>query len=113
VGLKYPHLPEPFVPAVEVGWWLAWEHWGRGYATETARAAIAVGFRRFGMEEIVSMTVPANVRSQHVMEKLGMRHTPEDDFDHPKLAEGHPFRRHVLYRLSRTDWTEHTANTTR
>jgi RimJ/RimL family protein N-acetyltransferase len=47
------------------------------------------------------------------MEKLGMRHTPEDDFDHPKLAEGHPFRRHVLYRLSRTDWTEHTANTTR
>jgi RimJ/RimL family protein N-acetyltransferase len=113
VGLKYPHLPEPFVPAVEVGWRLAREHWGLGYATEAARAAITVGFRRFGMEEIVSMTVPANVRSQHVMKKLGMRRAPEDDFDHPKIAEGHPFRRHVLYRLSRTDWTEHTANTTR
>jgi RimJ/RimL family protein N-acetyltransferase len=113
VGLKYPHLPAPFTPAVEVGWRLACDYWGRGYATEGARAALAAGFGRLGLHEIVSMTVPTNVRSRHVMEKLGMRHTPADDFEHPRIAEGHPFRPHVLYRLSRADWANQAAGTGR
>jgi len=113
VGLKYPHLPAPLVPAVEVGWRLAFEHWGHGYATEAARAVLAAGFNRLGLDEIVSITTTTNVRSRQVMEKLGLRHAPADDFDHPSIAEGHPFRRHVLYRLSRIEWAKHAASTGR
>ena len=90
-----------FTPAVEVGWRLAVEFWGRGLATEAARAAVTYGFDRLRLEEIVSMTVPANVRSRRVMEKLGMRRDAAEDFDHPNLPEGHPLRRHVLYRVRR------------
>jgi RimJ/RimL family protein N-acetyltransferase len=111
VGLKYPHLPAPFAPAVEVGWRLAHAHWGHGYATEAARTVLAVGFLRLGLHEIVSITTSSNARSRQVMEKLGMRHARGDDFDHPNIAEGHPLRRHVLYRLSRANWEKQTAST--
>jgi RimJ/RimL family protein N-acetyltransferase len=60
---------------------------------------LAIGFDSLRLKEIVSFTVPANVRSRRVMEKIGMRHSPNDDFDHPALPEGHRLRRHVLYRL--------------
>jgi ribosomal-protein-alanine N-acetyltransferase len=86
---------------VEVGWRLARAAWGHGYATEGARAALDFGFLRAGLHEIVSFTVPANRRSRQVMERLGMRRDPADDFDHPRLPEGDPLRSHVLYRLAR------------
>ena len=101
VGLAVPAFEAAFTPCVEVGWRLASACWGRGYATEGARAALAFGFARLGLAEIVSFTVPANVRSRRVMERLGMTHDPADDFDHPALPEGHPLRRHVLYRATR------------
>jgi RimJ/RimL family protein N-acetyltransferase len=104
VGLVRPRFEAHFTPCVEVGWRLAAEYWGRGYATEGARAAVRAGFERLGLDEIVSLTVPTNVRSRHVMEKLGMTRSPEDDFDHPRIAEGDPLRRHVLYRLARGAW---------
>ncbi|OLD48427.1 MAG: GNAT family N-acetyltransferase [Actinobacteria bacterium 13_1_40CM_2_65_8] len=104
VGLHYHDFPAHFTPAVEVGWRLDRNHWGRGYATEGARAAIADGFTRVGLDELVSFTVPANVRSTRVMDKVGMTHDPGDDFDHPRLPEGDRLRRHVLYRLRRTNW---------
>jgi len=88
-----------FTPAIEVGWRLAPEAWGSGYASEAAREAVRFGFEDAGLDEIVSFTVPANVRSRAVMERLGMTHDPADDFDHPRLPAGHPLRRHVLYRL--------------
>jgi len=100
-GLSRPRFLAPFTPCVEIGWRLAFDHWGRGYATEAARASLAFGFERLGLGEIVSFTVPANRRSIHVMEKLGMTRHPADDFDHPNVAEGHLLRRHVLYRLAR------------
>jgi RimJ/RimL family protein N-acetyltransferase len=103
VGLVHVPFTAPFTPAVEVGWRLAAEHWGRGYATEGARRVLEVGFEQLQLEQIVSITMPANQRSRRVMEKLGMQRSPADDFDHPRLAAGHPLRRHVLYRLSRTD----------
>ena len=56
-------------------------------------------FEELGLEGIVSFTVPENLRSRRVMEKMGMTHDASDDFDHPNLPEGHPLRRHVLYRL--------------
>jgi RimJ/RimL family protein N-acetyltransferase len=104
-GLARPNFEAAFTPAVEVGWRLAVEAWGHGYATEAARAALAFGFEERGLDEILSWTVPANVRSRAVMERLGMTRDPADDFDHPNLAADSPLRRHVLYRLSREAWS--------
>jgi ribosomal-protein-alanine N-acetyltransferase len=104
VGLGDPDFRAHFMPAVEIGWRLAAEHWGRGYATEAARAALAYGFERLGLAEILSFTTANNARSRRVMEKLGMRRLPEEDFLHPLVPEGHPVRPHVLYRLARADF---------
>lgn len=100
IGLSIPAFDAPFMPAVEVGWRLAFDCWGRGLATEGARAVVRNGFEELGLESIVSFTVFENLRSRRVMEKIGMTHDPRDDFDHPGLPEGHPLRRHVLYRLT-------------
>ena len=105
IGVSIPGFEAHFTPCIEVGWRLALEHWNRGYATEGARAALSFGFESLQTEEIVSFTVPANLRSRRVMEKLGMTRSPNDDFDHPLLPESHPLRRHVLYRLSRPKTT--------
>lgn len=121
VGLSVPAWEGPFTPAVEVGWRLAREAWGRGYATEGALAALWFGFdeilrvddrfvtraaagpavgERLG--EVVSFTTPGNVRSRRVMEAIGMARDPADDFDHPNLAAAAPhLRRFVLYRITR------------
>ena len=82
---------------------MAKSYWGKGYALEAARAAIEDGFFRLGLDEIVAITVVANQRSRSVMERLGMTRSSAEDFDfeHPRLPEGHPLRRHVLYRLRR------------
>ena len=104
VGLAVPRFEAYFTPCVEIGWRLAHEHWGRGYAPEAARASLAFGFERLGLEEIVSFTTVANRRSRSVMERIGMTWTADDDFDHPSLPEGHPIRRHVLYRIDRARW---------
>jgi len=104
VGLNDPDFDAPFQPAVEVGWRLAAAYWGRGYATEAAGAALAYGFERLALLQIVSFTTTANVRSRRVMEKLGMQRSPADDFQHPLIPEGHPLRPHVLYRLTRADF---------
>jgi RimJ/RimL family protein N-acetyltransferase len=101
IGLSVPSFETHFTPCVEIGWRLAAAYWNRGYATEGARAALAFGFDELQLNEIVAFTVPANVRSRRVMEKLGMTHNPADDFDHPNIPEGHPLRRHVLYRIAR------------
>ena len=104
-GLSVPSFDAPFMPCVELGYRLAFEHWGRGYATEGARAAIAFGFTTVGLDEIVAMTAVRNERSRRVMERLGMTYDAADDFDHPNIVAGHPLRRHVLYRLTARDWT--------
>lgn len=101
VGLQAPRFTAHFTPCVEIGWRLAAEHWGRGYATEAARAALAFGFNEAGLDEIVSFTAIPNLSSQRVMQKIGMTHDPAGDFDHPVLPEGHSLRRHVLYRIAR------------
>lgn len=106
IGLSVPAFQAHFTPCVEIGWRLARDYWERGYATEGARATLHYGFEGLGLNEIVSFTVPANNRSRRVMERIGMRHSPSDDFDHPLLAEGHPLRRHVLYRMTRAAWAE-------
>jgi len=103
IGLNVPAFDAPFTPHtnpwVEIGWRLAFDYWGRGLAPEGARAVLHHAFKTLNFEEIVAFTVPANQRSRRVMEKLGMTHNPADDFDHPRLDEGHPLRRQVLYRI--------------
>jgi RimJ/RimL family protein N-acetyltransferase len=101
IGLAVPRFEAHFTPCVEIGWRIAREHWGRGYATEAARAALAYGLGRLRLDEIASFTAVGNLRSRRVMEKIGMTHDPSDDFDHPNLPPGHPLRRHVLYRIRR------------
>ena len=91
-----------FTPAVEIGWRLAKLHWGRGYAPEAARAAVADGFGRLELDEIVSFTAAININSRRVMTKIGMTHADQEDFEHPSLAIGDPLRPHVLYRLERS-----------
>jgi ribosomal-protein-alanine N-acetyltransferase len=101
-GLAIPQFSAHFIPCVEIGWRLAFKYWGRGYATEAARLALGYGLGTLALPEIVSFTSVANLRSRAVMERLGMRRDPVDDFDYPKFPDGHPLRRHVLYRLTPT-----------
>ena len=99
VGLHRVNAALPCAPAVEVGWRLHPDHWGHGYATEGAAASLHTGFES-GLEEIVAMTTTLNTRSQAVMARLGMERDPDADFDHPRVPEGSPLRRHVLYRVT-------------
>lgn len=104
LGLSVPRFAAPFTPCVEVGWRLAAEYWGHGYASEGAKAAVDFGFATLGLREIVSFTAAGNSRSRRVMARIGMTCDSTDDFDHPSLPEGHPLRRHVLYRVVRSAW---------
>jgi RimJ/RimL family protein N-acetyltransferase len=111
VGLSF--VADEIAPGgTEVGWRLARSAWGRGYASEAARASLAFGFEQCGLPEIVSFTSALNVRSQRVMERIGMHRDPADDFDHPRVERGHPLERHVLYRLSAEEWSAGGASAT-
>ena len=93
-GLAWQTYEASFTPALEVGWRLARSAWGHGYATEAATAALTRGLQE--VDSVVSTTARTNVRSQRVMQRIGMRR--ELEFDHPRVPEGHPVRPHVLYR---------------
>ncbi|MCK9797257.1 GNAT family N-acetyltransferase [Pseudomonas chlororaphis] len=105
-GLGVVGFEASFTPAVEIGWRLAKEHWGLGYASEAAWTVLRCGFDRLSLQEIVAFTSRSNLPSQKVMQAIGMQPAPEDDFDHPALAGDHPLRGHVLYRITREQWLE-------
>lgn len=98
VGLSVPAFEAPFGPCLEIAWRLARATWGHGYATEAARAVLAHAFGPLALVEVVSFTAEGNARSRAVMERIGMVRDPDGDFDHPRVPEGSPLRRHVLYR---------------
>ena len=110
VGLMPVRAPNPLAPAVEIGWRLARRAWGRGYASEAARACLDLAFDHLGLEEVVSFTAVANAPSRAVMARIGLRADPSRDFDHPALELGHPLRRHVLYAITREDRTAATRD---
>jgi RimJ/RimL family protein N-acetyltransferase len=99
IGLSRPRFTAHFTPCLELGWRLSRHAQGKGLATEGARAALAYALEHRPGEPVVSFTVPENLASRRVMEKLGLSRNPEDDFFHPNLPPGHPLRLHVLYRL--------------
>lgn len=104
IGLNYTDWESHFTPAVEVGWRLGSQFWGKGFATEGAKASLEYGFKQCGLKEIVSFTVPANTRSVRVMEKIGLKRDLNGEFAHPKVDDASPLKRHVLYRLTREDY---------
>jgi RimJ/RimL family protein N-acetyltransferase len=101
VGLSEVPADIPCAPAVEAVWTLGQPFWNRGYASEAAQAAMQDGFERHGLAEIVAFTAEVNTPSRAVMERLGMVHDRNGDFDHPRVTAGNRLRRHVLYRLPR------------
>lgn len=103
VGLRYQDFDRPFAPCFELGWRLGAQYRGQGFATEGAKASIRHGFDALGLDEVVAFTVPGNGRSRRVMERLGMRYDPRDDFAHPALPADHRLSAHVLYRLRRNE----------
>jgi RimJ/RimL family protein N-acetyltransferase len=109
VGLSIPRFDAHFTPCVEIGWRLDCRYWGQGFATEAATRALDFAFSSLGLHEVVSFTVPANHRSRRVMERIGMSRSEADDFEHPLLPQGHPLRKHVLYRCQRPGCPESMA----
>lgn len=110
IGLNYTDWESHFTPAVEVGWRLGSQYWGKGFATEGAKASLEYGFKQCGLKEIISFTVPANIRSIRVMEKIGLKRDLNGDFTHPKLAADHPLSQHVLYRLRADEYLQGGKN---
>jgi RimJ/RimL family protein N-acetyltransferase len=105
-NLAMPDLETVFpAQTVEIGWRTASRYWGNGYTTEAAKALLADGFTRRGLEQIVSFAVPANLRSLAVMQRLGMVRDPCSDFDHPRIGRDYAhLRRHVVYRSPKSQW---------
>jgi len=93
----------PNAPLVEIGWRLAPEFWGSGYAPEAAKQALAYAFNTLSLSEVYSFTALQNESSRRVMVQVGMRNTHQD-FDHPKLAVDHPLARHCLYKITKDQW---------
>lgn len=104
IGLMYRDFVANFTPCVEIGWRLAYKHWGQGLAVEAAQQCLNIGVNEFNLNEIVSFTAKSNLRSQRVMQKLGMTRDIKGDFHHPKLAVDDPLSLHVLYRISKEQW---------
>lgn len=93
--------PREPLSETEIGWRLARDAWGRGYAREAAQASLAWAWANLPGDSVVAITTPGNARSQALMVRLGMERAPGEDFDHPSLPEGHPLRPHVLFRIHR------------
>jgi 3-dehydroquinate dehydratase/shikimate dehydrogenase len=104
IGLEEVNFQAPFSPNIELGYRIAFEYWGKGYASEGAKAVLGYGFNHLNLNEIVAFTPAQNLRSQQVMQRIGMYRDSNEDFDHPKLAEDHPLKRHFLYRLNQQQW---------
>ena len=105
VGTSPVDFEAPFVPATEIGWRLARETWGQGYASEAAAAVRDQAFADSGFDALVAFTTEWNRPSRRVMEKIGMTYDPADDFIHPGLPAGHKLAPHVLYRIDRKRWS--------
>jgi RimJ/RimL family protein N-acetyltransferase len=105
VGLQRPTFEAPFMPCVEIGWRLAKQFWGQGYAPEAASGVLQDGFERILLDEIVSMTTTTNLNSMRVMQKIGMKTNPKENFQHPLVEDGHRLQEHVLYRISKEQWS--------
>ena len=106
IGLLMADFKAHFTPATEIGWRLSSKHWGQGLATEGAKAVLDYAFRELKLPEVVSFAAASNTKSIRVIQKIGLQHNAKDNFDHPKLKDASPLKRHVLYRLSRKEYLQ-------
>lgn len=111
VGLNLPGFEAPWMPAVEVGWRLAANTWHQGYASEGARAALDFAFTQLDLPQVVAMSVPTNAPSHAVMQRIGMLRDTAGDFDHPRVPNDSPLKRHLLHRISQAQWQARVVNT--
>ncbi|MGF1734813.1 GNAT family N-acetyltransferase [Photobacterium satsumensis] len=102
------HSGIPNAPFVEIGWRLAKEHWGKGYAPEAASRALQFAFCELSAPSIYAFTALPNTPSQRVMGKIGMVNIGQD-FDHPKLPQGHSLQRHCLYQITKETWLNNSS----
>ena len=102
VGFSHPAPWHPCTGEIDIGWRLSRQHWGYGYATEAAKYALEIGFNSFHFNDVVSFTSACNLRSISVMKKIGML-DDQTGFQHPRIDEGSPLRKHVVYHLTRTE----------
>ncbi len=110
IGLNYIDWESHFTPAIEIAWRLGSQYWGKGFATEGAKASLEYGFKQCTLKEIVSFTVPANTRSIRVMEKIGLNRDVHGDFAHPQLPADHRLSQHILYRLTQDEYMRNNRN---
>jgi len=97
-GFNHPRFESFFTPCIEIGWRFCTAAWGKGYATEAAKACLEAGFRQLGMQEVYAFTTTTNKRSEKVMQRIGMQY--QGEFDHPSVEKGHRLERHVLYKIT-------------
>jgi len=101
IGFSTATFESEFTPCIEIGWRIRKDFWKQGYAWEGATACLDFGFTQLGLKEIYSFTSEINQPSINVMRKIGMRHV--SNFDHPKIENDNPLKKHVLYKIQRND----------
>ena len=103
VGIRSMPVDLPISDDVhfEIGWQLDPQFVGNGYATEAAKEWLDHGFSKMRIDEVVAYTAPVNIPSINVMKRIGMTRYPSRDFEHPRVPEGHPLRRQIVYSVRR------------
>ena len=98
IGLMNQTYKTPFAPFVDIGWRLTPEAWKNGFATEGAKACLDFAFSRLNLDKVYAIAPELNIKSQHIMRKIGMR--KHIHFEHPKLAVDEPLKKCVVYEIS-------------
>jgi len=109
VGLHIPHYELPVSPCIEIGWRLAKQYWGKGFATEAGMASLDFAFEQLNVDEVYSFASTTNKKSQAVMTRLNMIDT-KSNFNHPMIPDGNPLKEHVLYVIDKHKWAKHRIN---
>lgn len=105
VGINAPGFPAPWQPAVEIGWRLPVDAWGKGYATEAAEASLYFAFEHLRLPQVIALSVVPNKPSHAVMERLGMKRWHGVEFDHPRVPADWHLKRHIVHLMTRKTWT--------
>lgn len=85
-------------PSIEIGWRLHKNHWNQGFATEGALKCLDYGFKHLKFKQLYSLTSKTNLKSERIMQKIGMHKI--DEFDHPEIKIESSLKRHILYTIN-------------